>query len=116
MAKGSETDPEARLAELERKRTAIEAEMTRIGAGDIPLLDATELKDRFLQFMALARELLGDFREVEQNLRQLAQKGVGGLAPRGYRTFAWWVWYGRSGRGCQETRWRSAWRMMVWCI
>lgn len=74
MAEGSETDPETRLAELERKRAAIEAEMARIREGDIPLLDATELKDRFLQFMALARELLGDFREVEQNFRQLDRR------------------------------------------
>ncbi len=43
-------------------------------AGDVPLLDDTALKDRFQQFMQLARELLTDFREVEYNFRQLDRK------------------------------------------
>jgi hypothetical protein len=34
-------------------------------------LDDIALKERFLQFMQLARELLADFREVEQNFRKL---------------------------------------------
>ncbi|WPL16639.1 hypothetical protein Thiowin_01606 [Thiorhodovibrio winogradskyi] len=74
MTEGSETDPDARTAELKRKRDAIDAEMARIRDGDIPLLDDTALKDRFLQFMALARELLGDFRQVEHNFRQLDRR------------------------------------------
>ena len=43
-------------------------------AGDVPLLDDTALKDRFQQFMQLARELLTDFREVEHNFRQLDRR------------------------------------------
>ena len=43
-------------------------------SGDVPLLDDTALKDRFQQFMQLARELLTDFREVEYNFRQLDRK------------------------------------------
>jgi len=39
--------------------------------GDLTLLDHTALKDRFQQFVAVARELLSDFREVEQNFRTL---------------------------------------------
>lgn len=74
MTEGTETDPDARLDELKRKREAIDHEMARIRDGDIPLLDDTALKDRFLQFMALARELLGDFREVEHNFRQLDRR------------------------------------------
>lgn len=71
MSEGSETDPQARIAELERKRSLIDAEIERIREGDIPLLDDTALKDRFQQFQQLARELLGDFREVEHNFRLL---------------------------------------------
>ncbi len=74
MSEGTETDPEARLAELERRRGALDAEIARILDGDIPLLDDTALKDRFLQFMSLARELLSDFREVEHNFRQLDRR------------------------------------------
>lgn len=74
MSEGSETDPQARLAELHRRRDEIDAEIARVLEGDIPLLDDTELKDRFQQFMQLARELLTDFREVEQNFRGLDRR------------------------------------------
>lgn len=68
---GSETDPETRIAELQRRRNDIDAEIARVQEGDLPLLDDTALKERFQQFMELARELLSDFREVEHNFRTL---------------------------------------------
>ena len=74
MSAGSETDPQARIAELRKRRDEIDAEISRILSGDIPLLDETALKDRFQQFMALARELLADFREVEHNFRGLDRR------------------------------------------
>lgn len=74
MTEGSETDPRARVAELQKRRNEIDAEMARVLAGDMPLLDDTALKDRFQQFMALARELLTDFREVEHNFRGLDRR------------------------------------------
>jgi hypothetical protein len=37
----------------------------------MPLLDDTALRERFMHFSALARELLTDFREVEHNFRTL---------------------------------------------
>ena len=69
--RGSETDPEIRLAELHAQRDVIDAEIARVVAGDMAMLDDTAVKDRFQQFSALARELLADFREVEQNFRKL---------------------------------------------
>lgn len=74
MSEGSETDPEARIADLHKRRDEIDAEIRRILAGDIPLLDDTALKDRFQQFIQLARELLTDFREVEHNFRGLDRR------------------------------------------
>jgi hypothetical protein len=74
MQEGSETDPDKRLLDLQRKRDEIDAEMMRIKSGDIPVLDDTAVKDRFLQFNQLARELLSDFREVEQNFRLLDRR------------------------------------------
>lgn len=74
MSEGSETDPALRIAELTRRRDEIDVEIARIEGGDIPLLDDTALKDRFQQFLQLARELLTDFREVEQNFRNLDRR------------------------------------------
>jgi len=74
MSEGSQTDPHVRVAELQKRRSDIDAEISRILAGDIPLLDDTALKDRFQQFLQLARELLTDFREVEHNFRMLDRR------------------------------------------
>jgi flagellar motility protein MotE (MotC chaperone) len=74
MSEGTETDPRVRVAELRKRRAEIDLEIKRILAGDVPLLDDTELKDRFQQFNQIARELLGDFRQVEQNFRTLDRR------------------------------------------
>ncbi len=74
MSEGSETDPAKRIIELNKRRAELDAEIARVQAGDVPILDDTALKDRFQQFTQLARELLTDFREVEQNFRQLDRK------------------------------------------
>jgi len=71
ISAGTEADPAKRLADLRRKRGDIDAEIAGVLAGDVPLLDDTAIKDRFLQFQQLARELLSDFRQVEHNFRQL---------------------------------------------
>ncbi|MHB8878165.1 MAG: DUF3375 domain-containing protein [Myxococcaceae bacterium] len=71
MIEGSEADPKARLAELEKRRAQIDAEMERIRAGHLEVLDPTALKDRFQQMAGTARELLSDFRELEQSFREL---------------------------------------------
>lgn len=74
MSEGSEADPARRIEELHKKRDEIDAQIAQVLAGDVQLLDDTALKDRFLQFMQGARELLTDFREVEHNFRQLDRR------------------------------------------
>lgn len=74
LSEGSDEDPELRLQELKKRRDAIDAEIARVSMGDIALLDDTAIKDRFMQFSQQARELLYDFREVEQNFRQLDRR------------------------------------------
>ena len=74
MSSGSQTDPQARVAELQKRRAELDAEIARVLGGDIPLLDDTALKERFQQFTNLARELLTDFREVEHNFRGLDRR------------------------------------------
>ena len=71
MATGSQADPETRVAELQKRRDEIDAEIERTLAGDLAILDDTALRDRFQQFTIIARDLLSDFREVEQNFRLL---------------------------------------------
>ena len=74
MAEGTETDPRARIADLQKRRAAIDAEIAEVAEGRVPLLDDTALRDRFQQFTQMARELLTDFREVEQNFRHLDRR------------------------------------------
>lgn len=71
LVQQSETDPDVRLAELQRQRDAIDADMERIRSGHISVMSAPEALDHFQQLTALARDLLADFREVEQNFRAL---------------------------------------------
>ncbi|MFH1155541.1 MAG: DUF3375 domain-containing protein [Pseudomonadota bacterium] len=92
MSEGSQTNPEVRIKELQKRRDGIDTEIARILAGDIPLLDDTELKDRFLQFLQMARELLADFREVEHNFRTLDRRVRERIA----------TWEGAKGQLLQE--------------
>jgi len=74
ISAGTEADPVKRVDDLRAKRDALDAEIARVLAGELPLLDDTAVKDRFQQFQQVARELLADFREVEHNFRQLDRK------------------------------------------
>lgn len=71
LVQQSETDPEVRLKELQDQRDGIDAEMQRIREGTIRVMTAPEALDHFQQLTALAKDLLSDFREVEQNFRKL---------------------------------------------
>jgi hypothetical protein len=68
---GSEVDPDARIAELERRRDEVEAELAAAREGRFSVLDETGVRERYQQFASTARELLSDFREVEENFRFL---------------------------------------------
>jgi hypothetical protein len=68
---GTETDPQTRIEELKRQRDSIDDQIARAEAGELEILDATSVRDRYQQFAATARELLADFREVEENFRKL---------------------------------------------
>lgn len=71
IAHGTETDPEVRLAELRRRRELIDQEIAEVERGTVPVLDGVALRDRYQQFASTARQLLSDFREVEENFRGL---------------------------------------------
>jgi flagellar motility protein MotE (MotC chaperone) len=67
----TQTDPEQRIAELERQKAAIEAEIFNLRNGAVISYDARQVKERFYQLEETARSLLMDFRQVEENFRQL---------------------------------------------
>jgi hypothetical protein len=68
---GTEPDPVAKIEELRRKQRQLDAEIARIEVGDLTMLDSSGVRDRYQQFAATARELLADFRQVEENFRKL---------------------------------------------
>lgn len=71
MVLGTEQDPEARIAELERRKAEIDREIGQVRAGRMELMDPTRVRERFHQAEDTARRLLADFRQVEHNFRGL---------------------------------------------
>ena len=68
---GAEQDPRRRLAELQRRREEIDREIAEVRQGRVAVLDGSALRDRYQLFASTARDLLSDFREVEENFRDL---------------------------------------------
>ncbi len=63
---------EQRLEELEKKKWEIDNEINLLRLGKKPAVsDDTEIKEQFYDLNKMARELLGDFTEVEQNFEQI---------------------------------------------
>ncbi len=71
IVENSTDDPVVRIQDLLRRKEEIEAEMVRVQNGDWTRLSGARLKDRFQQMSDTARQLLSDFREVEQNFHRL---------------------------------------------
>lgn len=71
MVHGAEADPETRLAELRRRREEIDAQIADVEAGHVQVMEGAALRERYQFFSSTARELLADFREVEENFRAL---------------------------------------------
>jgi hypothetical protein len=75
IIEGTEQDPRRRIQNLETQKAAIEREIDGIRAGKIAVYDETQIRERFAQALTVAREILTDFRSVEQNFRDL-DRGV----------------------------------------
>jgi Protein of unknown function (DUF3375) len=71
---GGEIDPRARIVDLERRRDEIEREIERVKTGQSGPMDATRIRERYVQIEEAARRLLGDFRQVEENFRRLDEQ------------------------------------------
>ncbi len=71
MVHGADDDQETRLAELHRRRAALDAQIADVEAGHFEVMAGAGLRERYQFFTSTARELLADFREVEENFRSL---------------------------------------------
>ena len=75
IADDTETDPTLRIQQLEQEKAALERKIAQLQAGQITPHDSTRIKEKFLQAEDTARQLLSDFRQVEENFRTL-DRGV----------------------------------------
>lgn len=71
LAYRSSTDKAARVAQLRREIGEKEAEINRISTGELDVWDSTRIRENFQLVQETARRLLADFRQVEQNFRQI---------------------------------------------
>ncbi len=71
IVNGVEQDRKKRIEQLKRQRRDLNMQIKAVEAGDVPILNKREVRERFIQFSRTARELLGDFRMVEHNFREL---------------------------------------------
>ncbi|MAU01173.1 MAG: hypothetical protein CL608_28855 [Anaerolineaceae bacterium] len=68
-------DVATRLEQLEKEKAEIQAQIEAIQAtGQIEQYSQTQIKERFFEANDVARRLLGDFREVEENFRLIARQ------------------------------------------
>jgi hypothetical protein len=68
-------DVVARLAQLEKEKAQLEAQIEAIKeTGQIEQYSQTQIKERFFEANDVARRLLADFREVEENFRAIARQ------------------------------------------
>lgn len=67
----TETDPEQRIAELQRQKNQIEQEIFALQQGALIHYEARQVREQFQLLQDTARNLLMDFRQVEDNFRQL---------------------------------------------
>ncbi len=92
MIEGTEVDPEKRIIELQKKKREIDSEIDKIRNGDVSRMSDTALRDRIQQVESTARDLLRDFREVENNFRRLDKEVRERIA----------LWDGRKGELLEE--------------
>lgn len=75
IAKDTETNPQLRIDRLEQEKAKLEREIASLKNGHMKPHDPTRVKEKFLQAEDTARQLLSDFRQVEENFRSL-DRGV----------------------------------------
>lgn len=67
----TQIDVAERVARLEEKKKRIEMEIVEVKAGRMETLDDRQIKEQYYLIEETAKSLLADFRQVEQNFRDL---------------------------------------------
>jgi hypothetical protein len=67
----SKRDYRARIQELEKQKREIEAEIENVKLGKMEVLDDRQIKEQYFLIEETAKNLLADFRQVEQNFRDI---------------------------------------------
>jgi hypothetical protein len=71
----STVDKEQRLQELEQRKADLEAEIRRIKVtGQVEVFDDFQIRSRVNELTQTAKELLADFREVEENFKNITRR------------------------------------------
>ena len=71
IVKEAMVDPDAEIRRLEAEKSRIDAELAALKAGRFAPKDSTRIRERFLEARETTQRLLFDFRQVEENFRQL---------------------------------------------
>ena len=71
LARDTDEDPKKRLLVLRSQREKLNKQILAAEAGQVEVLDEVQVKERFLHAISTAQGILADFREVEENFRQL---------------------------------------------
>jgi hypothetical protein len=75
ILKYASADPDARIRRLENEADEIRAEIDRIRAtGAVTSFSPVQINERYAQVLGTARELLSDFRQVEENFKRIARE------------------------------------------
>jgi len=71
----SSDDPEVHIAELERERDALDQRIRQIReTGDVRKFHDAQIRERFLDLVDQLRNVLGDFRAVEDSFREITRE------------------------------------------
>ncbi|EDT3088245.1 DUF3375 domain-containing protein [Salmonella enterica subsp. enterica serovar Newport] len=71
LVEGTSEDPQQKLQQLKARRAEIEQSITAVELGQDQGFSSTQIRERFYLLSDMSRQLLGDFRQVEANFRQL---------------------------------------------
>ncbi|NRA50187.1 MAG: DUF3375 domain-containing protein [Phaeodactylibacter sp.] len=74
LAYGSSTDAKVRLDQLLAQRLELDREIMELEEGQVSRLDPTRMREQLKLIEETAAKLLADFRQIEENFRQLNTK------------------------------------------
>ncbi len=75
VVNNASADPEQRIAELEKQRKALNDEIREIRkSGRARTYTDTQIKERFFTLSRNARELVADFKQVEENFKEISRE------------------------------------------